>query len=241
MALAEASQALESRETKMGWLRKTARDYVLEGTEQSMRGDYERAITTLSKAIQLDPQHAEAYMNRGIAYLESGQANKALRDFAESLRLEPNALCYYNRAQAWLARRDLERAAADLDEAVRLVPEDAESFNMRAIVLCEQGEYERALADIERAIELGHGSGHRNKAIILEMVGEIQEAIACWDQALKARPKDPMALCRRGLLLERAGRTEQALRDLERAWKERRALGPRWEAEARQALERLKG
>jgi Flp pilus assembly protein TadD len=224
----------------MGWLRKTARDYLLEGTGQSMRGEYERAIVMLSKAIDLDPQYAEAYMNRGIAYLESGQVEKALQDFSESLRLEPNALCYYNRAQAWLAKQDLERAAADLNEAVRLAPEDAETYNMRAIVLSEQESYERGLADIERAIELGHRSGLQNKAVILEMAGRGEEAVACWDQVLKIKPKDTMALCRRGLLLERAGRKEQARQDLQRAWKERRVLGKPWQTEVHRALERLK-
>ncbi len=225
----------------MGWLRKSARDYLLEGTEQSMRGEYERAIVTLSKAIELDPQHAEAHMNRGIAHLESGQVEKALQDFTQSLRLEPNALCYYNRAQAWLERREWARAVADLDEAIRLEPEDVEAYNMRAIMLAEQGAYQRALADIERAIEMGHRSGHQNKAVILEMAGRLQEATASWDRVLKAKPKDAMALCRRGLLLERTGKKEQARQDLERAWKGRKALDEEWRLKVEQALQRLKG
>ncbi len=225
----------------MGLLRKTARDYLLEGTEQSMRGQYKQAIATLSKAIELDPHHAEAYMNRGIAHLQSGEVERALEDFSQSLRLEPNPLCYYNRAQAWLARQELERAAADLDEALRLAPQDAEAYNMRAIVLAEQGAHDRALADIDRAIELGHRSGLSNKAIILEMAGKPEEAVACWEQVLKAKPKDAMALCRRGLLLERVGKREQARQDLEAAWKSRRSLGEQWQAEVERALQRLKG
>ncbi len=225
----------------MGWLRKTARDYLLEGTEQSMRGEYERAIATLTKAIELDPQHAEAYMNRGIAHLESGQVEKALQDFSESLRLESNPLCYYNRAQAWLAKRALEQAVADLDEVVRLAPQDVEAYNMRAIVLSEQGAYERALADIDRAIEMGHPSGHQNKAVILEMAGREAEAMACWDQVLKGNPRDALALCRRGLLLERVGRSEEARRDLQQAWKVRSRLGPELQVQMQQALDRLKG
>jgi Flp pilus assembly protein TadD len=84
----------------MGWFRKTAKDYLEEGTLQSMRGEYEQAIKTLSKALELDPQDADAYMHCGIAFLESGQTEKALQDFEESLRLRPDALCYYNRALA---------------------------------------------------------------------------------------------------------------------------------------------
>lgn len=72
------------------------------------------------------------------------------------------------------------------------------------------------------------------------MAGRLQEAIACWDQVLKAKANDATALCWRGLLLECPGNGEQARRDLERAWMDRKALGERCQAEAEQALQRLK-
>ena len=56
---------------------------------------------------------------------------------------------------AWLKRGDLERVPADLDAALRLDPEDAEAWNVRAIVEAERGDFARALQDIERAIERG--------------------------------------------------------------------------------------
>ncbi len=86
----------ETKGVRMGWFRKTAKDYLEEGTQHSMRGEYGRAIKALSKALEVDPQNAVAYMHRGIAFLNSGQAEKALQDFGASLRLEQNALCYYN-------------------------------------------------------------------------------------------------------------------------------------------------
>ncbi len=120
----------------MGWLRRIAGRYLLaKGTAQAMPGQYKRPIVTLSKAIELDPQHAKTYINRGIAHLESGQVEKALEDLSQSLRLTPNALCCYNRALAWLEHGDEERALADLNEAICLDSQDMEPDNMRAIVL----------------------------------------------------------------------------------------------------------
>lgn len=77
---------------------------------------------------------------------------------------------------------------------------------MRASVLPEQGTHDRGLADIDRAIELAHCDGLSNKAIILELARRLDEATACWEQVLKAKPKDATALCRRALLLERSGK-----------------------------------
>jgi tetratricopeptide (TPR) repeat protein len=224
----------------MGWFRKTAKDYLLEGTDQSLRREYGRAIENLSKALELDPDNATAYLHRGIAFLESGQVEQALQDFTASLQREQSAFCYYNRALAWMAKKDLERSLRDLDEAVRLSPEDAENYNLRAIVHSGLGDQERAIADIERAIALGRRSGWMSKAIFLEKAGRDEEALESWGRALEVDPKDALALCRRGLLLLRLGRKQEAQRDLEQAWKKRKVLEEHWRVEIEQALQRLK-
>ena len=43
-----------------------------EGTLQALRGEYVRAVETLSKALELDANLMVAYLHRGIAYLEVG-------------------------------------------------------------------------------------------------------------------------------------------------------------------------
>jgi len=224
----------------MSWFRKTARDYLIEGTMQSLNGEYEKAIETLSKSIELDPLQAEPWMNRGLAYLRTGQAEQAIQDFSESLRLEPNALCYYNRALAWLKKGELEHVVADLDESLRLMPLDAEAWTLRATARLLQGAYEQALDDIEQAITLGHSSGYRNKAIILEKAGRLEEAVASWNLALESSRNDALALAWRGLLLEKLGRKEDALADLNRAWKRRKKLGEKLRRRVEEGLNRLK-
>lgn len=43
----------------------------------------------LNLAIELDPQFARAYGNRGLTRLRLGQTAEAEKDFAECLRLDP--------------------------------------------------------------------------------------------------------------------------------------------------------
>jgi Tfp pilus assembly protein PilF len=133
------------------------------------------------------------------------------------------------------------RAFADLDEAIRLAPQDAENYILRAILYSKQGDQERAIESAERAIELGHRSGWKSKAIFLEKAGRQAEALKSWDKALEQEPDDALALCRRGLLLLRQGRRLEAQRDLERAWKKRKELDEHWRTEVEQALKQLKG
>ena len=52
-----------------------------------MDGEYEEAIVELNKAIELDPEYADAYYNRGIAYDKSGEVAKAISDYEKCIEL----------------------------------------------------------------------------------------------------------------------------------------------------------
>ena len=52
-------------------------------------GDYERAISDLSKAIALNPEDANIYVRRGMAYEAKGDHQDAIADFSTVIRLKP--------------------------------------------------------------------------------------------------------------------------------------------------------
>ncbi|MFC2056779.1 tetratricopeptide repeat protein [Chloroflexota bacterium] len=57
------------------------------GASLVIDGEYEEAIVELSKAIELDPEFADAYYNRGLAYDFSGEATKAISDYEKCIEL----------------------------------------------------------------------------------------------------------------------------------------------------------
>jgi len=61
-------------------------------------GRHEEAIADLDEAIRLAPDHAEAWLNRGLAKGSLGQYEEAIADFDEAIRLAPD------HAEAWLGR-----------------------------------------------------------------------------------------------------------------------------------------
>ena len=73
------------------------------------------------KAIRLDPKFAHAYNNRGFAYAELSQYERAIEDYNEAIHLNPDyALAYGNRALVYtLLGRDAE-AKQDIDQAIEL-------------------------------------------------------------------------------------------------------------------------
>jgi Flp pilus assembly protein TadD len=43
-----------------------------------------------SKSLQLKPDDARAYNNRGVAYLHTGRNREAITDFSKALEIEPD-------------------------------------------------------------------------------------------------------------------------------------------------------
>ena len=53
------------------------------GNTYKVLKDYPAALADYAKAIELDPQDANAYNNRGLTYLKLGKPTEASTDFAK--------------------------------------------------------------------------------------------------------------------------------------------------------------
>ena len=91
--------------------------------------DFDEAIWLFTQAIAARPTLMEAYLNRGLSYLDRGRegdADQAVLDLTQALAFDrESAAAYRSRAAAYVERGapgDAERADADLAEAERLDP-----------------------------------------------------------------------------------------------------------------------
>src|SRR6185503_12769589 len=62
---------------------------------------------------------AVAYYNRGLAYYDKGDDDRAIADYNEAIRLDPKyAQALFNRGNAYYQKGDDDRAIADYNEAI---------------------------------------------------------------------------------------------------------------------------
>ena len=98
------------------------------------------------------------YNNRGNAYSKLGDNARAVEDYDEVLRLNPNvALTYYNRGITYDDLGDIARAIEDYDQALRLDPGKAGVYIDRGYAYDELGEHARAIEDYDQALRLDPG------------------------------------------------------------------------------------
>ena len=108
---------------------------VLTGAELK---EYEGAIKDYDKAIELDPNYALAYMNRGIAKAQLKQYSAAIADYDKAIELDPNfALAYHNRGVAKYNLAQYNAAIADYDKAIELEPNFAPAYYARGLIYRE--------------------------------------------------------------------------------------------------------
>jgi hypothetical protein len=99
--------------------------YLRRGEDFSGVHDYDRAIADYSTAIQLKPDYAEAYNDRGFAYYLKGDAERAIADYTRAIALRPNYPKAYNsRGVVYMSHGyGGAKAIADFDRAIALQPD----------------------------------------------------------------------------------------------------------------------
>lgn len=154
------------------------------------------AVAYFTRRIRDDPTAAWAYHRRALAWLDRGEVDIALADYADAIRLDPaDALARSNRGLAWLARREYDRAIADFDAALRLDPASALAHDQRGLARAARNESGRALADFNEAVRLDplDTSARVHRARAQARAGRYAAALADYAEAIRHDPEDPAA------------------------------------------------
>lgn len=128
--------------------------WLISGYIHAGRGDNETAVLDFTRALEIDPQMAVGYMNRGYVYNDMRLATKAESDFRKALELNPNyGEAHLGLAYALLQLRRSTAALKEAEAASRSLPDSeslhlamAEAYRQRVMLVPAEEEYRKALS-----------------------------------------------------------------------------------------------
>jgi tetratricopeptide (TPR) repeat protein len=178
----------------------------------------EQAITTLSRAMDMDPNYSEYYLERGALLLKLERLEEAERDLVRAIELSPPyPEAWTNLGQCYRAAGRLQEAEHAYNMALDLDPRVNLALTGRADVLFERGELVGALADYSAALAVQPEQPlvMAARAIANFEAGRIGEAINDLDGAIQLAPETAELYQNRAIALAEAGRAGAARADLQ--------------------------
>jgi tetratricopeptide (TPR) repeat protein len=182
--------------------------------------DYAGAIEDFSRAIELNPNSAEAYDSRGIAKEGLGDCAGAIEDFSRAIDLNPKYVdAYYNRGFVLRELGAYNSAIEDFSSAIELNPNSAEAYNRRGVAKAERGDREGAIEDYSRALELNPKDAfvYFSRGVLGVILGAYKRAIKDYSKAIELNPEFASAYNNRGFAKARRGDLKGAIKDYSKA------------------------
>ena len=118
---------------------------------------WNEALNAYNKAIELNPNDASAYNNRGLAYDNLDKNDLAITDYKKAIELNPKyGDAFNNLGKTYGRRGDYKRAILYYDRAIELNPKDADAYYNRGDAFSRLGNSEYANEDWKVAAKLGN-------------------------------------------------------------------------------------
>ncbi|HEU4574768.1 MAG TPA: tetratricopeptide repeat protein [Chitinophagaceae bacterium] len=181
---------------------------------------YEKAIDAYQYAIVIDEKFDYAYRNIGDAYIRMRKYKEAIEVLNKVLELsKPEDVIYEAIGHCYDRQKNFAQARFHYRKASHLNPEDSKLYYKIACTYYNEGQWETAVKQLENALKI-----HRTQPEYNLLMGEcksnlglFKEAIQCFSNVVRHRPRGPAgweALIR---CLYKAGFYEEGLEQVKTA------------------------
>ncbi|MBN2319178.1 MAG: winged helix-turn-helix domain-containing protein [Acidobacteria bacterium] len=181
------------------------------------------------KALEMDPDSAEAHASRGVALFLREEFVESEKEFETAIRLDPMLFeAYYFYARSSFVQGELEKAVRLYEKSSEVNPHDYQAPLLVAQIYSDLGQPQKAEASRRRGIEVAEARLKLNpddaRALYmgangLVALGEIDRGVEWAGLALEMDPSEPMVLYNVACIQSLAGLSEDAISSLETAFK----------------------
>ena len=183
--------------------------------------NYDKAIASFKKHIELNPDDINGYIKISEAYYESNQQNEAFKYINQALEINPsnqNAIRLKNSIQIkrleiqinedykkieylaigtqYFRQRNFQKAIENLEKHIKLNPDDIHGYMTIAVSFQELKNFEEAFKNFNLALNIDPNfiPAYIEKGLAYYEIEEYDEAIKTFYKIMELEPKNPVAI-----------------------------------------------
>jgi len=176
--------------------------------------DWKDSVSIWERAVAVTEGNYRGHTNLGFALAEAGQRNRAIGEYREALRLNPDYPNAHNYLGVVLAEvGDADGAAAAFRAAIKLRPRFAAARNNLGLTYAGQGKYPEAVTEFSDALAIDPRfvPARRNLGIAYAQQRQFDRALELLTEAVRQDPWSPESHATLAQALADAGRKREAL------------------------------
>ncbi len=185
------------------------------GDSYFYKSQFNKAMSSIDKAIELDPKNAGSFLTKGNINMALKNYKKAVENFDKAIEINPkNSYPYYLKSSALFDDGKYEAAIVSLNKYIELEPiKYATVYDLRAQAKLNLNYNVSAIADFNSAIAIDSTNAYyyNFRGLTLERVKAYEAAIKDYDKAISLKQLEAYPHFRKGSCLLYLGKAEEAL------------------------------
>ena len=173
-------------------------------------------MAALSTVFDSRKPNLLALLLRADIYHCLGDNERAISDYNQALRLEPNnGFIWSDLAKLFEETRQYDNAAAVLSKVLDAEPGNLEARIVRADLYYKLGALDKAIADASEAVQLNpqRAEAYSVRASFYNVAGNYEKAVADADRAIQINPRNVDAYLERGFARVQRDSYDKAIKD----------------------------
>ncbi|MEG4939684.1 tetratricopeptide repeat protein [Microcoleus sp. F4-D5] len=198
----------------------TAADYAKQGDACFFENRYEDAIAAYNLALQIQPDLADTWNNRGVVLTRMQRYPEAIASYEQATTIRPNYPdAWNNRGVVLLELQKYQEAIGCYEQAIQAKPDYADAWNNRGVAFSKMQEYEQAVISYNQALQIknDYTDAWNNRGVALSKLQKYEAAIDSYDNAAKIRPDFYRIWYNKARCYALQGKIELAIENLKRA------------------------
>ena len=194
--------------------------------------NYDAAIKDLSKAIELNPKSDSSYYMRASIYHDLENYDEAVCDYVNAIEIDPDDENYYVGLGLVVGSAKSDKSVDALTKFIKIkhnhelkgyysdkVYNEATGYSYRARVYLHQENYNAAVKDHSKAIELDPKNSwhYDDRAFFYKKIKNYDAAAKDYSKAIELDPKNRIHYKRRAELYKEIKNYEAAIKDYKKA------------------------